>query len=349
MSLQVNVQLPRRHFTLDLNFKTGRETLGIFGHSGAGKTSLFSLINGLESPSSGSIVLNGKILFDSSRKIHLPPQKRRIGTVFQEKLIFPHMTVKENLLFGVPYCRKAGIALSEVVDLLDLSHILDSPPSEISGGEQQRTAIGRALLTAPELLLMDEPFNAVDSSLRSSILPYLRRLQNELEIPMLVISHDLPDIQRLTDRILILKQGKSVGFGRIDELMDQRELQEDLQGMVNRLEVSSPQECGPGLYSCTARGIGQPIKSPLAPAEHFSLIIPPDEIALSRKPVPSISMQNQISGTLTQIFYGEGNVICLVDCGIPLRVQLTRDALEHLDLHTGDEVCCLFKAHSLKL
>lgn len=349
MSLELRVQLPRRHFTLNLAFEMGRETLGVYGHSGAGKTSLFYLINGLESPTEGRIVLNGRVLTDSDKGIHLPPQKRRIGTVFQEKLLFPHLTVRENLLFGIPYCKKPGIPLSDVVDLLDLSHVLNSQPAEISGGEQQRTAIGRALLTSPELLLLDEPFNAVDNSLRSNILPYLRRLQNQLEIPMLVISHDLPDIQRLTDRILLLKQGQNCGFGSITDLMNRSDLQDELSGMVNRFEVFHPQEYSPGLFSCTVEGMDQPLKSPLAPSKRFSLIIPPDEIALSRKPVPQISMQNQLPGTLTAMERRGGNVYCMVDCGVMIRVQLTSDAVEELKLQAGEKVCCLFKAHSLKL
>lgn len=215
MPLDFNLQLPRREFDLELSGSFHKGITGIFGPSGAGKTTFFNLLSGLEKPLKGSVILNGRVLTDIDKGIYVPVYKRRIGVVFQDKLLFPHLSVKENLLFGVPYVKEKKISFDDVVDLLDLSSILSSKPHNISGGEQQRTAIGRALLTSPELLLFDEPFNAVDYALRSAILPYIRRLKEILHIPILVISHDLSDLQCLTNQVYLISRGKEEGFGDI--------------------------------------------------------------------------------------------------------------------------------------
>ena len=217
MSLQFNIFLPRREFNLELRGCFENGITGIYGSSGAGKTTFFNIIAGLERPLKGSVSLNGRVLTDCHRNIHVPVHKRRVGLVFQDKLLFPHLSVKENLLFGYPYVKDKKVDLDEVVELLNLSAILKSRPHEISGGEQQRTAMGRAILTSPDLLLFDEPFNAVDYCLRTSILNYINRLKEALNIPFLIISHDLSDLQRLTSRVYQINRGKEAGFGDIFE------------------------------------------------------------------------------------------------------------------------------------
>ena len=212
MSLEISVTLPRNRFDLDLSCTLEQQTTGIFGPSGAGKTSLFNLIAGIEKPERGQIVLNGRELVNSETGTHVPMHKRGIGVVFQENLLFPHLTIRENLLFGLRYrSTKKKALFDDVVGIMHLGDHLEEFPHRLSGGEQQRTAIGRALLASPELLLMDEPFNALDSGLRLSILPYLKTLQQELQIPMLVISHDIGDILRLTRSILFISRGRAVG------------------------------------------------------------------------------------------------------------------------------------------
>lgn len=201
MSLEFDLTLARREFDLDLSGEFGKGITGIFGPSGSGKTSFFNLLAGIETPGSGFVRLNGRVLADVENRICLPIHKRRIGYVFQDRLLFPHMTVRDNLLFGVPYATKRGLSFDEIVDFLDLEPLLKSKPSRISGGEQQRVAIGRALLYAPDLLLLDEPFNAIDYSLRSSILATIRELGEKSDIPVLVISHDREDLVTLSDRL----------------------------------------------------------------------------------------------------------------------------------------------------
>ncbi len=349
MSLVFDLELPRRDFLLSLQGEFSHGTIGIFGSSGAGKTSFFSLLAGLEKPRSGKILLNGRTLTDTAAGSFVPVHKRRIGVVFQDKLMFPHMTIKENLLFGVPYARDKKISFDDVVDLLDLSPMLDSMPHEVSGGEQQRTAIGRALLTSPELLLLDEPFNAVDNTLRYKILPYLRKLGHMLSIPMLVISHDLPDIQKLTNRVYLIEKGVCRGDGNLFDLLEEQRLLPDQLNMVNTFELYSPREESPGLYTCSIKGMpGQFLKIPRIPSERFTASVQPNEIALSKNIIDNISMQNQIRGTILQIRISGSGAFCLIQAGVKILVEVTTQTIQHMQLREGTDVTCLFKAHSLK-
>jgi molybdate transport system ATP-binding protein len=229
MSLEFSIELPRNCIDFKLEGRYKNRITAVYGPSGSGKTTFLLLLAGLLKPASGVISLNGRKLTDTSKGLYVPVNKRRIAVVFQEKLLFPHMSVRQNLCFGEGCAKKfgasgPGLNLDTVIELLDLSNILDSRPDRISGGEQQRTAIGRALLCSPELLLLDEPFNAVDNSLRSNILRYIKRLRDELNIPMIVVSHDLPDLQSLTDTVQLIRKGRSEGYGRISEILIRTDL-----------------------------------------------------------------------------------------------------------------------------
>ncbi len=350
MSLQVNIELPRRDFLLKIEADFGRGLVGIFGPSGAGKTSLFSLLAGIEKPAKGSIVLNGRVLSDVDKGIHIPSHERRIGMVFQEKLLFPHMKVKENLMFGVKYVKKEKrrITLEEVVELLNLGEFLDAYPSEISGGEQQRVGIGRALLTSPEMLLLDEPFNAVDTQLRLSILPYLKKIHEVLEIPMLVISHDLPDIQRLTDQIFVMEKGLCRGFGQVLDILSENRTLLESSGIVNTIQCHTPKKIEKGLYQCEVDGLPEvELKVPEAPSERFTIVVPPHEVALSSGKIDGISIQNQIKGVVTEIINSADSLYCMVDVGIKLASKVTPHTVESMNLTAGSTVWCLFKAHGI--
>ena len=350
MSLFFDVELPRREFLLKLQADFGRGTVGIFGPSGAGKTSLFHLLAGLEKPASGSIVLNGRVLSNVDRKIHVPPHKRRIGVVFQEKLLFPHMKVRDNLLFGQKYVEKSRgkFSLEEVASLMNLTELLDAYPRDISGGEEQRVGIGRALLTSPEMLLLDEPFNAVDTQLRRAILPYIKKAGDELNIPMLVISHDLPDIQRLTDQVFIIDKGLCMGFGHIMDILGENKAVLESAGLVNTFKCFNPQFIEPGLYGCSVEGLGKEnIKVPHAPSAAFTAAVPPHEIALSRKRIEGISIQNQLPGTVHSVMQCGDSDYCIVDVGVKLAVKVTPHTVSELTIKPGTPVWCLFKAHGV--
>ncbi len=210
--LDVRVQKKLVGFELNAAFQAPRGVTALFGPSGAGKTSLVNLIAGLLKPEKGRITLDEKVLFDSSRKIHLPPERRGVGCVFQEGRLFPHLSVKSNLLYGMrlipPQSRR--IDLDEVVELLGIAHLMGRRPATLSGGEKQRVAVGRALLSSPRLLLMDEPLASLDQARKKEVLPFLARLPKDLNLPIIYVSHSLEEVEFLADRVVRLSQGKII-------------------------------------------------------------------------------------------------------------------------------------------
>ena len=238
------------------------------------------------------------------------------------------------------------ISLDEVCRLLNLNRFLYAYPHEISGGEQQRVAIGRALLTSPRMLLLDEPFNAVDSRLRQSILPYIKRIGDHLKIPLLVISHDLPDIQRLTNEIYIIEKGKKLGFGNIIDILS-RDKTEELEDIVNTFNLCNPVKDG-DLWICELmENSSVKIKTVIAPEDDFTLVIPPDEISISKEHIANISIQNQLKGVIKEILPYRNGAICVIDCGIKITAKVSNHSLDKLNLGINDKIWVLFKAFSL--
>lgn len=204
LDLQVTQTLPAQGIT------------AIFGLSGAGKTSLINAIGGLTKPDNGRITLNGRILSDAQNNIFLPPEKRRVGYVFQDARLFPHYRVKGNLQYGMAASMRGQF--DSIVRLLGIESLLDRFPLTLSGGEKQRVAIGRALLTAPEILLMDEPLAALDIPRKRELMPYLERLAQEVSIPILYVTHSLDEILRLAEKVLVLDAGKVLAMGALEDV-----------------------------------------------------------------------------------------------------------------------------------
>ncbi len=220
MSLVLSaIDLPLAAFPLRLEATLTARATAIFGPSGAGKTSLLDLIAGLRRPTSAAIELDGRVLTDTRQRISVPPQDRGIGYVPQDGALFPHLTVAGNLRYGYRAERApARLRLEPVVGLLDLGPLLERRPAELSGGERQRVALGRALLTAPRLLLLDEPLAALDQGLRERILPYLEAVRDELEMPLLYVTHRAEEVVALCEEVLVLERGRLVAHGRTLEL-----------------------------------------------------------------------------------------------------------------------------------
>jgi molybdate transport system ATP-binding protein len=202
-------RLKQGDFVLDAAFETNARVTALFGPSGAGKSTILRLIAGLLKPQTGRIVLGGQIAFDSATRIDLPPRRRHVGLVFQDGLLFPHMSVRQNLLYSA-WVRRAmrPKTWDETIAILDIGHLLDRMPRHLSGGERQRVAIGRALLSDPAMLLMDEPVTAIDQDRRGEILPYLETVTRNSPTPMLYVSHARPEIERLADRIIHVRGGR---------------------------------------------------------------------------------------------------------------------------------------------
>ncbi|MEZ5318953.1 MAG: ATP-binding cassette domain-containing protein [Vicinamibacterales bacterium] len=214
MRLVVDVSHLLDRFRLEVAFEAGDGMTALLGESGAGKTSLLNVIAGLVRPDRGRVVLDGDVLTDTGAGRFVPPHQRRIGYVFQESRLFPHLTVRQNLGFGRWFTRGVaanGPVPADIVGLLDLEALLPRHPSKLSGGEQRRVALGRALLAHPRLLLLDEPLGSVDVARRQEILPYLDRLIAELKLPMIYVTHDEREIEGRASRVVRVRQGMKVG------------------------------------------------------------------------------------------------------------------------------------------
>jgi molybdate transport system ATP-binding protein len=217
--LRVDVTKQFGEFSLEAAFESQGRVTGLFGASGAGKSSLINMIAGLLRPDRGVIALDGETLDDTAARIHVPPHRRRIGYVFQDARLFPHLDVRQNLDYGR---RMNGLAVDSaqhvrVIDLLDIGQLLDRRPGKLSGGERQRVALGRALLSKPRLLLLDEPLGSLDEGRKEEILPYLVRLRDE-GIPMVYVSHDAAELRQLATQIVMLKRGRVTALGGVKVL-----------------------------------------------------------------------------------------------------------------------------------
>jgi len=213
--LTVTVEKRLGEFALTASFASESGVTGLFGPSGAGKTSVINMIVGLMRPDRGRIALDGQAVFDGAAGIDLPVWRRRIGYVFQEGRLFPHLSVRHNLDYG----RWMGgqpadpAAFAHVVELLDVGHLLDRRPGKLSGGERQRVAVGRALLMRPRLLLLDEPLASLDAARKADILPYLVRLRDEAKVPMIYVSHNASEVRQIASRVVRLEAGKVTATG----------------------------------------------------------------------------------------------------------------------------------------
>ena len=217
--LRVDVFKQLGDFSIEAAFASEGRVTGLFGASGAGKTSLVNMIAGLLQPDRGVITLDGETLDDTARRLHVPPHRRRIGYVFQDARLFPHLNVRQNLDYGRRMNRLAvdSAQHKRITDLLDIGHLLDRRPGQLSGGERQRVALGRALLSKPRLLLLDEPLGSLDEGRKEEILPYLVRLRDE-GIPMVYVSHDAAELRQLATQIVMLKRGRVTALGGVKVL-----------------------------------------------------------------------------------------------------------------------------------
>jgi molybdate transport system ATP-binding protein len=209
IDLAFDIRVEQGAFTLEVADRSRVEVLGLFGSSGAGKTTMLEALAGIRKPTRGEIVVGGVTMFSAgfpdARAIDVPPRHRRIGYVPQDALLFPHMSVRGNLLFGA---KASPLELNTLAEMLEITPLLERRVHGLSGGERQRIALGRALMTHPALLLMDEPLAAVDRARRERILPYLLRIRRELHVPLVYVTHDLQELEQIADRVLVIADGR---------------------------------------------------------------------------------------------------------------------------------------------
>ncbi len=216
MSLRLQgVRLPLASFVLEVDAILDRPIVGIFGPSGAGKTSLLDLIVGLRRPTAGTVELNGTVLSDAAASLHLPPRARRIGYVPQDLALFPHLSVRANLIYGyqTPKTENELFTLEHVSEVMEIAPLFERNVTTLSGGEQQRVAFARAILSVPRLLLLDEPMSNLDSRLKRRLIPFLFRIRDEFRIPLIYVTHDAGELATLCDEIMLLEKGRVIDRG----------------------------------------------------------------------------------------------------------------------------------------
>ncbi|MDZ4736438.1 MAG: molybdenum ABC transporter ATP-binding protein [Rhodospirillaceae bacterium] len=340
-------------FALDVDFKIERPGItALFGPSGAGKTTIVNAIAGLLRPQAGRIAIDSDVLFDSKRGVNLPARQRRIGYVFQDARLFPHLDVRDNLLFGARRCAAGRTAapFDAIVSLLGIAAILDRRPRHLSGGERQRIALGRALLAEPRLLLLDEPLSGLDQGRRAEIMPYLERLRDEAGIPMLYVSHAVDEVARLADHMVVLDSGRVVASGSVFDLMARLDLfpltgpieagavfearieTHDLQDQMTALTFDGGRFWVPGIEGSIGATVRVRIRA--------------RDVMLALEKPHSISANNVLRGTVTEIRPDSSpHIDVQIACGGTLLIaRITRRSLERLGLQPGTALYAVIKS-----
>ena len=354
MLLDMNVKLRRGHFDLTTQFSVSDISVGLFGKSGAGKSTVLGLIAGTIQPQSGHIILDGKILFDSRKGILMPREQRPVGAVLQKDCADSTETVRENLTSA--YYRtlqqRRLFKLDYLIGLLELGQILDDAMPSLSVGERQRVALARALLKSPKILLLDETFAAIGNGFRAQLLPILKRLQDEFGLPVLYASQFLAEILDLTDQLVVLEHGKVLRSGSLREVAKQEGVLSYLgiRQIDNILPVTIRQhdtQAGCSLADSFGLPLALPLRRQLVVGSQTQVSIRANDIALSRYYIDGISIQNQIKGRVCALIPSGESLIVQVDCGGALLVEITPGACLNMGLQEGDTVYCLIKTHAL--
>lgn len=354
--LEVTAQARLGAFALDIAFDTGDAPVtALFGRSGAGKSTAIAVVAGLMRPERGRIVLDGETLFNSGHRVDRAPQSRRVGVVFQDARLFPHMTVRDNLLFG--WRRAAGrrpLGLDRVIEPLGIGHLLGRRPATLSGGERQRVAIGRALLANPRLLLMDEPLASLDGERKMELLPLLAQLPRSFHIPIVYVSHSVDEVLRLADRMVLLDGGRTLAAGRVEEVANRRDFAQiaALQGGPDAFVVIAANVVAHDEASAQTRLVfdGRTMSVPrldAATGDRVRLRIAASEVMLALAPPTGLSVRNVIPARIVALEHIAGLVDVMLDVGVPLRARVTRAACDELALKPGLGVFALIKSAAM--
>ncbi len=353
--IEVEVEGGAGDFRLDVAFQTRNGVTAVYGHSGAGKTTLVAMIAGLIRPRRGRIALDGRTLFDAKAGVDLPASRRRIGYVFQEARLFPHLSVDANLLYGAKLSPEppSTARVAEVVDLLGIAHLRRRRPRTLSGGEAQRVAIGRALLANPKALILDEPLASLDAARKREILPYLERLRAEKGLPILYVSHALDEVARLASDMVLLSDGRLMAAGPIETVLARL----DLRPLTGRFQagaliegVVAAHDAADGLSEVAVGG--QRLVAPLINAgvgAPVRLRVRARDVALALRPPEDCSIQNVLRGTITaQNPVPPGIVEFNLDVeGQALSARITARSARTLGLKAGTTAYALIKSIAL--
>jgi molybdate transport system ATP-binding protein len=353
--IKVDVEHRAGKLELAIEFEADARVTALFGRSGAGKTSLVNIIAGLTRPTRGRIEIDGRVLFDSGARIDVPVHERRIGYVFQEGRLFPHLTVKRNLLYGHDLVPRSEhfVPLDTIVRLLGLDELLERRPGDLSGGEKQRVAIGRALLSSPQVLLLDEPLASLDAHRRDEVLQYIELMRDEISIPIIYVSHAVEEVVRLADAVVLLSAGKVAAIGSVEDVMgrpdlrptggvfeggaviDARVVEQDLAYELATLAF----EGGTLTVTNLDALIGELVR----------VRIRARDVSIALERPQNVSIQNILEGRVAQIGPVQAGIVD-VSIGVGtavLRSRITKRAAEQLALAPGMRVHAMIKAVSL--
>lgn len=346
--LEVSAHIARDDFALEVGFSSDARITCLFGCSGAGKTTVAELVAGLVRPARGRVVLDGETLFDTHAGLSVPTWKRRIGYVFQDARLFPHMTVRDNLLYGARRVGDRHPDLDRVTALLGLETLLERSPGALSGGEARRVAIGRALLTRPRLLILDEPLAGLDGARRGDILPYLDQLARDGP-PILYVSHSVEEVARLADRVVLVSGGRTSEAEPPDAAFDRPEA-EAASGLSAPLSVLDGRVTAhdPAGNATRIDLAGIPFLSPLldvAPGERVRVVVDARDVALALTDPAGVSFQNRLPMRIAALeARADGVLVRLEAGGLRLKALVTRQAGDQLGLAPGGRVIALVKA-----
>ena len=353
MSISVDIRKSLGAFTIDAWFECNAGVTALFGKSGAGKTSIIQMLAGLVSPDNGRIVHDGAPVYDSSTNLDTPPHRRHIGYVFQDARLFPHMNVRRNLEYGTRRNRATSArnpVFDEVVDVLALAPLLTRQPHLLSGGERQRGAIGRALLSAPKLLLMDEPLASLDAERKWEILPFIDRIHREFDTPIIYVSHSTDEILQIADEMVLIVNGGVAAAGPVEEVMNRPDLLraagDGNAGSVIPVVVDRCDE-DYGIAALSFPGGEFRVTAPtLRPGDRLRIRVRARDVSLATSRPQDVSVLNVFEGTVVEISdTGQPQADVSVDVGgATVWSQITRKSLDDLAIRPGSTVYAMVKA-----
>ncbi len=356
MSLLLDVQHRQGAFALDAHIEAGEGVLALFGASGSGKTTLLNVIAGLTRPVRGRVEVDGEVLTDTAAGVHVPPHRRRLGYVFQEGRLFPHLTVRQNLAYGRWFASSgsagggsaAASGFDHVLDLLAIGPLLERAPHALSGGEKQRVAIGRALLSEPRLLLMDEPLAALDQPRKEEILPFLERLRDKAGVPIVYVSHSLSEVVRLATTVVVLEAGRVIANGPVGEVLTHADqLPAADRGEVGAVIEARVESTSAGLTLLRSPGnLWQVPALKIGPGTPLRLRVRARDIMIALSAPTGISALNVLPGRIVELSSdGAGATDVVLDCNRDrLVARLTTASAERLHLTAGLSVHAIVKA-----
>jgi len=356
VSVQIRKRL-RKDFELDVAVALPPGISILFGPSGAGKTTLLDCVAGLVRPDAGRIAIADKILFASANEINLPPQVRRVGYVFQDLALFPHLSVESNVEYGISSLdsKERTRRSRDILESFRIAHLRSRRPGQISGGERQRVALARALVIDPAILLLDEPLAALDAATKATIVDDLRTWNQEHRIPVVYVTHSREEVFALGERVIVLENGRAIARGTPHQVMSAPRLETvaQLAGFENIFDATvMAAHAERGTMACQLAGSRIELETPLVRADLGSAMkvgIRAGDILLASLPPVGLSARNIIPGKVVSLAQRDVIVVAKVDCGVEMEVHLTLAARDSLQLQPGREVWLVLKTHSCHL